>query len=89
MCRSIRRLYNVDPPATEEEIVAASRQFVRKISGAAKPSRAKEAAVAEAIEEIAKVAGRLLGSLQSAAPPRDRRRDAAIAQARAARRYGG
>lgn len=89
MCRSIRRLYNIDPPATEEEIAAAARQFVRKISGSAKPSRANEEVFAAAVAEIAGVAGRLLGSLESAAPPRDRQRDAAAAQARAARRYGG
>lgn len=89
MCRSIRRLYNVEPPATEEEIVAAARQFVRKVSGSPKPSRANEDAVAAAIAEIAAAAGRLLGDLQTAAPPRDRARDAAMAQARAARRDGG
>lgn len=72
MCRSIRPLFNFEPPATEEEIRAAALQFVRKISGFHKPSRANEAAFTAAVEEIARISGQLLGSLQSAADPKNR-----------------
>ena len=88
MCRNIRTLFNFDPPATEEEIRAASVQFVRKISGFTKPSRANEAAFAAAVDDIAGIAGRLLASLESTAAPKDRQIEAARAKARAAQRYG-
>ena len=88
MCRNIRTLFNFEPPATDEEIQAASLQFVRKISGFAKPSRANEAAFNSAVDEIAKVAGRLLTSLESTAAPKDRQEEAAKAKARAAQRFG-
>jgi hypothetical protein len=89
MCRNIRPLFNFEPPVTEEEIRAASLQFVRKISGFTKPSKANEAAFAAAIEEIAAVSGRLLASLETKAPPRNREEEAAEAKARSARRFGG
>ena len=88
MCRNIRTLFNFDPPATEDEIRAASLQFVRKISGFNKPSRANEAAFHAAVEDIAGIAGRLLASLESPAAPKNRREEAAKAQARAAQRFG-
>ena len=88
MCRNIRTLFNFDPPATDEEIRAASIQFVRKLSGFTKPSVANEAAFDEAIDEIAVVARKLMDSLVTAAPPRDREEWAARARARAAERYG-
>jgi len=88
MCRNIRTLYNFDPPVTEEEIRAASLQFVRKISGFQKPSKANEAAFQQAIDEIAAVSGRLLRSLETTAPPKNREEEAAKARARAAERYG-
>lgn len=87
MCRSIRPLFNLDPPATEDEILAASRQFVRKISGFAKPSRANEAAISAAAEEIARISGQLLVTLVSTRPPKDRQEAAARAKARGVRRY--
>jgi hypothetical protein len=87
MCRNIRRLYNFDPPATDEEIQAASLQFVRKISGFTKPSKANEAAYARAIEDIADVVRQLMDSLVTSAPPKDREVEAAKARARAAARY--
>ncbi len=87
MCRSITTLYNMEPPATAEEIQAASRQFVRKISGFTKPSKANEAAFNQAVDEIAAISSQLLLSLQTAAPPRDRQQEAAGAQARAAQRF--
>jgi hypothetical protein len=89
MCRNIRPLFNFEPPVTGEEIRAASLQFVRKISGFTKPSKANEAAFAAAIEEIAAVSGRLLASLETKAPPRNREEEAAEAKARSARRFGG
>jgi len=88
MCRNIKTLFNFDPPATEEEIRAASLQFVRKLSGFNKPSKANETAFNQAIEEVAEVAERLIVSLVTDAPPRDREEWAARAKARAAERYG-
>lgn len=88
MCRSIKTLFNFKPPATEEEIRAASLQFVRKISGYQKPSHANEAAFNLAVEEVASSAHRLLDALQTAAEPRDREVEAARAKARAAERFG-
>jgi hypothetical protein len=88
MCRNIRPLFNFDPPASEEEIHAAALQFVRKISGFSKPSRANEAAFAAAVADIADIAGRLLASLESNAAPKDREVEAARARARSARRFG-
>ena len=88
MCRNIKTLFNFDPPATEEEIRAASLQFVRKLSGFTKPSQANEAAFTQAVEEVTDVAERLIASLVTTAPPRDREEWAARARARAAERYG-
>ena len=88
MCRNIKMLFNFDPPVTEEEIRAASLQFVRKISGFNKPSKANEAAFQDAIDEVAAVSRRLLHSLQTTAPPRSREEEAAKAKARAAARFG-
>jgi hypothetical protein len=86
MCRSIKPLFNFDPPATEEEIRAASLQFVRKISGFHKPSKANEASFRSAVEEISAIASRLLGSLGTDAPSKNREEEAAKAKARAAER---
>ena len=88
MCRNIKMLFNFDPPVTDEEIRAASLQFVRKISGFNKPSKANEEAFNRAIEEVAEVSGRLLDALQTTAPPRNREEEAAKAKARAAERFG-
>jgi len=88
MCRNIRILFNFDPPVTDEEIRAASLQFVRKISGFNKPSKANEAAFHAAIDEIAAVSTRLLHSLETVAPPKNREEEAAKAKARAAERFG-
>ena len=87
MCRSIRTLFNIDPPATDDEVRAATVQFVRKISGFAKPSRANEAAFNAAVEDMARVANRLLFSLQPSVPPRDREADAANHRARSLLRF--
>ncbi len=87
MCRNIRTLFNFDPPATDEEIRAASVQFVRKLSGFTKPSQANEAVFDQAIDEVAAVARRLIDSLVTAAAPRDREEWAARAKARAAERF--
>ena len=87
MCRNIRTLFNFDPPVTEEEIRAASLQFVRKLSGFNKPSKANEAAFAAAVEDIATVSGQLLRSLQTNAPPRDRAVEATKARERSAQRF--
>jgi hypothetical protein len=87
MCRNIRILFNFQPPVTEEEIRAASLQFVRKVTGFNKPSRTNEAAFLAAVDEIAAVSGRLLGSLETNAPPRSREEEAAKARARAAVRF--
>ena len=86
MCRSIRPLFNFEPPATEDEIRAAALQFVRKISGFAHPSRANEAAFAAAVEEISASASRLIASLQTTQQPRDREVEAAKARSRFAER---
>lgn len=88
MCRNIKTLFNFDPPATEEEIHAASLQFVRKLSGFNKPSKANEDAFNEAIEEVSAVATELLSSLVTNAAPKDREVEAARAKARAAKRFG-
>lgn len=88
MCRNIKNLFNFDPPVTEEEVRAASLQFVRKISGFNKPSKANEAAFLAAIEEVAAVSNRLLRSLETTAPPKNREEEAAKARARAAERFG-
>ena len=88
MCRNIKTLFNFDPPATDEEIRAASLQFVRKLSGIHKPSSVNEAAFDRAIDETAAVARRLIDSLVTQAPPRDREEVAARARAEAARRFG-
>lgn len=88
MCRNIKTLFNFDPPATDEEIRGASLQFVRKLSGFNKPSRANEAAFNTAVEEVAAVARNLLDSLVTGAEPRDREVEAARARARAAERFG-
>jgi hypothetical protein len=87
MCRSIHTLYNIDPPTSEEEVRAAALQFVRKISGFTKPSQANEAAFTRAVDEIADASQRLLDQLVTAAPPRDREREAARARLRAEQRY--
>ncbi len=89
MCRNIRTLFNFDPPVTDEEVRAASIQFVRKISGFTKPSKANEAAFESAVEEIAGISRRLLHSLETTAPPKNREEEAAKAKARAAERFGG
>jgi hypothetical protein len=88
MCRNIRPLFNFDPPVTDDEVRAASLQFVRKISGFTKPSKANEEAFDRAVEEVAEAARRLVDSLVTAAPARDREIEAAKARARAAERYG-
>ncbi len=88
MCRNIKTLFNFDPPATQEEIRAASLQFVRKLSGFTKPSRANQAVFDQAVEEVTDVAERLIASLVTDAPPRDREEWVAKAKARAAERYG-
>ncbi len=88
MCRNIKPLFNFEPPATEEEIRAASLQYVRKISGFNKPSRANQPAFDAAVDEIAAASARLLASLESAGTPKDRETEAARARARAARRFG-
>ena len=88
MCRHIKTLFNFDPPVTAEEVRAASLQFVRKISGFNKPSKANEAAFLGAIDEIAAISTRLLHSLDTNAPPKNREEEAAKARARAAERFG-
>ena len=87
MCRNIRTLYNFDPPATDEEVRAAALQYVRKISGFTKPSRANEAAFERAIDQVAAISTELLQELETAAPPKNREVEAAKARARAAQRY--
>ena len=87
MCRNIRVLHNFEPAATPEEIEAAAEQYVRKISGASKPSKANEAAFNRAVEEVTMASRKLLASLVTAAPPRDREVEAAKARARAAARF--
>lgn len=88
MCRNIKTLFNFDPPATDEEVRAASLQFVRKLSGATKPSRANEEAFERAVEEVTHVARRLLDSMVTSAPPRDREVEAERARERARQRFG-
>ena len=88
MCRSIKPLFNLEPPVTEEEILAASQQFVRKISGFTKPSKANEAAFSAAVDDIARIASDLLASHETAAAPQNRQDAAARAKARAAHRSG-
>ena len=88
MCRNIKTLFNFDPPVTEEEVHAASLQFVRKISGFTKPSKANEAAFLSAVEEIAGISSRLLHSLETSAPPKNREEEAEKAKLRAAQRFG-
>jgi hypothetical protein len=88
MCRNIHTLYNFEPAATDEEVRAAALQYVRKVSGFTKPSRANEEAFAEAVEEVAEASMRLLGRLTTAAPPKDRGVEAARARERARARYG-
>ncbi|HEY3990225.1 MAG TPA: DUF2277 domain-containing protein [Acidobacteriaceae bacterium] len=88
MCRNIKMLFNFDPPVTEEEVRAASLQYVRKISGFNKPSKANEPAFLAAVEEVAGVSMRLLRSLETNAPPRNRDEEAAKAKARGAARFG-
>jgi hypothetical protein len=88
MCRNIKTLFNFDPPVTDEEIRAASLQFVRKITGFNKPSKANESAFLGAIDDIASVSARLLHSLDTNAPPKNREEEAAKARARAAERFG-
>ena len=88
MCSNIKTLFNFDPPVTEEEVHAASLQFVRKISGFNKPSKANEAAFQAAIDEVAATSMRLLRSLETTAPPKNREEEAAKAKARAAVRFG-
>ena len=87
MCRNIRTLYNFDPPATPDEVRAASLQFVRKISGFHKPSKSNEAAFQNAIDQIAAISLELLNSLETSAPPKNRQEEAAKAKARSAQRF--
>jgi len=88
MCRNIKTLFNFDPPVTDDEVRTASLQFVRKITGFNKPSKANEAAFLAAIDEIAGVSARLLHALDTTAPPKNREEEAAKARARAAERFG-
>ena len=87
MCRNIRTLYNFDPPASDEEVRAAALQYVRKISGFTKPSRANEEAFQRAVDEVAAISGELLAELRTTAPPKNREVEAAKAKARSAQRY--
>ena len=87
MCRNIKTLFNFEPPVTEEEIRAASLQFVRKLTGFNKPSKANEAAFSAAVDEVAAISHKLLHSLETNAPPRNREEEAAKARARAAQRF--
>jgi hypothetical protein len=88
MCRNIRTLHNFEPPATEEEVRAAALQYVRKVSGTNRPSRANAAAFERAVEEVTEASSRLLAALVTNAPPRDRELEAARARERAAKRFG-
>lgn len=87
MCRNIKTLYNFEPPVTDDEVRAASLQFVRKITGFNKPSKANEAAFFAAVDEIARISADLLSSLETSAPPKDREEEAAKAKALSARRF--
>jgi hypothetical protein len=89
MCRNIKTLFNFAPPATDEEINAASLQYVRKVTGFNKPSKTNETAFYSAVEDIARISERLLASLETTAPPKDREEEAAKAKARSALRFGG
>jgi hypothetical protein len=89
MCRNIKTLFNFAPPATDEEIKAASLQYVRKVTGFNKPSKTNEAAFYSAVEDIASISERLLASLETTAPPKDREEEATKAKARSAIRFGG
>jgi hypothetical protein len=88
MCRNIKTLYNFDPPASDDEIRAAALQFVKKISGSAKPSAANEEAFARAVDKVARASSDLLASLVTSAPPKNREVEAAKTHARAVRRFG-
>ncbi|MGA9474299.1 MAG: DUF2277 domain-containing protein [Terriglobales bacterium] len=88
MCRNIKTLFNFDPPVTEDEVRAASLQFVRKISGFTKPSKANEAVFLAAVEDVAQISMGLLRSLETTASPKNREEEAAKARARAAERFG-
>jgi len=88
MCRNIKTLHNFDPPATSEEVRAAALQYVRKVSGQAKPSKANEAVFAQAVDDIAHITAHLLDDLVTTAAPRDREVEAAKARARAEKRFG-
>ena len=88
MCRNIKTLFNFDPPVADDEVRAASIQFVRKITGFNKPSKSNEASFQAAIDEVAAISMRLLRSLETAAPPKNREEEAAKAKARAAERFG-
>jgi hypothetical protein len=88
MCRNIKTLFNFDPPVTDEEVRAASLQFVRKISGFNRPSKANEGSFLAAVDEVAGISTRLLRSLETNAPPKSREEEAAKAKARAAERFG-
>jgi hypothetical protein len=88
MCRNIKSLFNFDPPVTDDEVRAASLQFVRKITGFNKPSKSNEASFQAAIDEVAAISMRLLRSLETTAPPKNREEEAAKAKARAAERFG-
>ena len=89
MCRNIKTLFNFAPPATEEEIKAASLQYVRKVTGFNKPSKTNEAAFYSAVEDIARITEGVLASLEIATPPKDREEEAAKAKVRSALRFGG
>jgi len=88
MCRNIKTLHNFDPPATSEEVRAAALQYVRKVSGSTKPSKANEAVFTRAVDDIAHLTAHLLEDLVTVAPPRDRESEAAKARARAEKRFG-
>ena len=88
MCRNIRTLFNFDPPATEDEIRASALQFVRKLSGSARPSHANEAVFNQAVDEVTEAARRLVQSLTTTAPPKNREEEARKAKERARERYG-
>jgi hypothetical protein len=88
MCRNIKMLFNFEPPVTEDEVRAASLQYVRKISGLNKPSKANETAFLAAVDEVASISMRLLRSLETTAPPKNREEEAAKAKARSAARFG-
>lgn len=88
MCRNIRPLFNFEPPASDDEVRAAALQFVRKVSGSTRPSRANEAAFERAVEEVAAATRQLVDALVTSAPPKDRETEAAKARARSAKRFG-